>query len=252
LDGAPVVPDEGAPPVQDGAGGGGAGGPPGGAGGTAGAGGAGQGLVAAAASFANLVFWVELGIRAFDHLWQTVKALDQQFLQMSKDAAKYNGQVAAAQAMAEVRDLFAQLRRAEELGPRLASYTTERSMLGVELQDLITDISKPLLDGMEEGVRSLRALLAVLQVYVDFSTGFYESISGFLPEGVTVADVSEWISNPTVKAVKEAILLFKSMNQAKEEKFLMDQIKDFLDANKLRERLQGGAPPPIPAGGKGF
>ncbi len=236
----------GAPPVQGGGGG---------RGGGRGGGGVAYGTGGAAGMFANFAaLWsqIEFGLGVLDRLWQTLKAVDQQFLQMARDAAKYNGQVAAAEAMAEVRDLMAQLRRAEKLGPQLAGYVDTRSRFAEELHDLITDLSTALIPSMEAGVNSLRALVTLVQGFVTVA----EKLNNILPENIDaikwVIEAQEWHNNPIAKALKEMLLVARKFDKDEDTPMLLDQVRDFLDPVKQRTKFEGRRDVgPVPTG-KGF
>ena len=110
---------------------------------------------------------------AFNALTNTVKALDNSFMQMAKDAAQYNPQVAFAEAQAEVADMFAQMRRAESLGPDLTDFIEARSDLMVDIQDLVTNIA-PLF------VRFMTVLMRGVDVIVEWLVKLSEKMDKFV------------------------------------------------------------------------
>lgn len=158
---------------------------------------------------------------AFSELVETVQAVDKALMQMSKDAAQYNAQVAQAQATAELRDMVSQMQRAERLGPQLAEFTDVRSQLAVDFQDAITEVAGPITEIFTGILEIGRDIMDIIIPLAEASNSFYEWIKdalGQLPD-----------------AVKAFIAWFgvdkrdRDEKRAKETEDVLKQIDDFLN-----------------------
>lgn len=112
---------------------------------------------------------------AFDFMVDTVKELDRAFLDMARDAKKYNAVVAQASAFANVRGLFAQINQANRLQDLLADYVTERSVLSEQIKEIETSLAEGILPVANDVLTAINALLKV----ANEGLGMGEALKGF-------------------------------------------------------------------------
>lgn len=171
--------------------------------------------------------------KAFKALADTVTDVDRALLQMSKDAAKYNAEVAQAQAVANLRDLVGQLQRAERLGPQLAEYTDARSQLAQDFHDAMTDIAEPVTELMTLGVELLRdgmdGILVITRLIKEITEWFHTDLGRGVIDGVA--------SSNQILAVLVMMLRHEERKRdeerAKAAESLLSGVRNFLDPEKL-------------------
>lgn len=95
---------------------------------------------------------------AVETLVEAVQALDASFQEMAERGGEYDAEIAGANAVADLRLTLAEMRRANVLSAELAEYMDERSNLGVEIKDAITELSRAVIPAANEVVKELRPL----------------------------------------------------------------------------------------------
>ena len=96
---------------------------------------------------------------AFDILKDTVVALDNSFQEMVRRGSNYSGDIALASELADIRLVYAEMRRARELQDELVSFADERGRFSSELKDLNTTISKVLMPLLTSAFKEIRGSL---------------------------------------------------------------------------------------------
>lgn len=79
---------------------------------------------------------------AFSTLVGTVQAVDSSLQEMVDRAKEWNVNVGVASEMADIRLMFAEMRRANRLETELVDFTNARTDLSVEIKDSITELTK--------------------------------------------------------------------------------------------------------------
>ena len=92
----------------------------------------------------------------------SLKAFDAAVKPLIDRYAQYNPEIAIAQAMAEVRNVFGDMRRANQIGPELSRYVEVRSQLEQEWKDVEIKILTALLPIATEGLQILRTVVSGL------------------------------------------------------------------------------------------
>jgi hypothetical protein len=95
-----------------------------------------------------------------------VRAFGQALEATASRLAPYHGRLSEAEALADVRSMLGDYRRAQKLGDGLAKFVDARSKIEEDVRDLLADGLKPLLEliagatsSMSEGIRTIRAEL---------------------------------------------------------------------------------------------
>lgn len=92
-----------------------------------------------------------------------LNALDRVIQPLIQNYADYNPQVAMAQAMAEVRTTFGDMRRAQESGPQLASYIKAQTELQQKWEDVKVGLLTKLMPIAEAIMELISTLLPIVQ-----------------------------------------------------------------------------------------
>jgi hypothetical protein len=90
--------------------------------------------------------------------------------------ARYEGSLALAQGQAEARQIISDIRRAQQLGPELANFTTAQSQLSQTAQDVLADMLEPLIPPMTKFLEDADEGLTAVAPILDFVA----SIAGFI------------------------------------------------------------------------
>jgi len=99
-----------------------------------------------------------VAVVAIETLTEAVQALDGSFQEMAERGGEYDAGIAQANAVADLRLTLAEMRRANVLSEELSEYMDERSNLGVEIQDAITELSRAVIPAATEVAKELRPL----------------------------------------------------------------------------------------------
>ena len=102
----------------------------------------------------------------------------QAFVDRGKELQNYNGELAQAGAMADVRSLMGDIREARELGPELARLTDEQSKLWDELRRDFEPVKRCILEWLVAGVQEVRTLVAQTEQWparIDALKQWYEN-----------------------------------------------------------------------------
>lgn len=185
--------------------------------------------------------------QALQSLIDTVKLLDNSMMQMAKDAAEYSPDVALAESVAEIEDMFAQIRRADELGPELSQFVEARSELTVDIQNLITDIAPIFIEFMTVVLKSLDVIITLIRAFVDIIKQIWDSApmralraGAETGRSALESGIMEWIAPVTAYAVKLWFSLYRREKEKEDDygKEMQQAVKDFLNPKKLEDKLK--------------
>lgn len=106
------------------------------------------------------------------------------FVKRGEQISGYNPQLAAANAMADVRSLMADMREANELGPTMARLTTIQSQLHADFRETMLPLKKVVMEVLIDVLEVLRGLLAAAKTAGGFLKEKAISINDILADGV--------------------------------------------------------------------
>lgn len=166
-----------------------------------------------------------IATEAFEKLTGAVKATDQAFIQMSREAAQYNASVGIAEGIAELRETLSQMRRARNLGDELTEFTNVRGEIDSLIQDIVTDLSKQILPFIVDGLRDIAAILRILEEVLPDG--------GVIPKALNPLKMFLEVINPvkfTYGRIVEFINWKMSLEESKLDDKLLDEFKRSMDA----------------------
>jgi len=179
---------------------------------------------------------------AIETLVETIQALDSSIQEMAERGGEYDAGIAQANAVADLRLTLAEMRRANALSEELSSYMDERSQLGVEIKDAVTELSRGLIPAATEVVKLIRPLVRVSGKTIKFfndldgkMTELNTKVAGifslFTPAGPVVA--SYWAIYKILVAIDEHV---KDPPKDDFSNF-RNELRDFL--NPVTSRVDG-------------
>ncbi len=128
--------------------------------------------------------------KVFMAVGDAANQLKEAFLQNARKLAEYSGAISAAEAMADVRHILADLREANRTGPRLAEVVTLQSQIEVELQNAMIPLKEDLLEVLVPIMQATLEMAKLLPYAVDelrFLTKVgYELTLAAIPGGKTL------------------------------------------------------------------
>ena len=175
-------------------------------------------------------------------------------MQMAKDIADYSPDVTFAESQAEIADMFAQMRRAEALGPDMAEFIEARSDFMITVQDFITEISPIAIEFMTAVMVVLNAIMETINDMVVAVKAVWNSDAlKFVRDSLDLAGKGAKTTFPAMEqliryssGIGGPILaeIFARVWRREKEKDdfaeeMKESVQDFLNPNKLIQRIQG-------------
>lgn len=138
-----------------------------------------------------------VGARALQQLTNTVTQVTRAFVQRGAELEQYSPTIALGRARAEIREIRADIREADQLGPGLARLTDAQSRLAGEFRELLLPIKK---------------------FVVEVLAGFLETIADAVI-GVRVVVAAQ---DATLKGLRDAVAVFFERGAAEAAKVLAE------------------------------
>jgi hypothetical protein len=168
------------------------------------------------------------------------------FVRRGEQLAGYNGTLATASAQAETRQLMADIREANRLGPDYAKLIDAQSRLQTTMQDAFLPLKQFLIEKLTRAVETIDGLVLIAQ---DLRAGFVTDVASGIASGIAEvmpgAGVLGIVINKLVDRVDEAVkearerrLREEKMDATAAAKQIEDLVKE-LDGMLIRPPFPG-------------
>ncbi len=120
------------------------------------------------ATFAKVLPVVGTVVAGFALVGEAAVKLTQVFLERAHELARYSGQIAAAEAQANVKNTRADIHEAQVLGPDLARLVTASNDIMLEIRDFLLPFKAVLVDILATGAEGVSEILAIYNFLFNF------------------------------------------------------------------------------------
>jgi hypothetical protein len=119
-----------------------------------------KGMTEGMANFASMLGpegqVVSVTLKTLNAAFESAERVVGSFVERGKQLSSYSPELALANATADVREIMADMREAQELGPSLARLTDETSKLNIQFREALLPIKRALIEGTAEVLTVVR------------------------------------------------------------------------------------------------
>lgn len=134
------------------------------------------------------------------------------FVKRAREIEGFSGPLAVAGAMADVRDLLADIKEAQELGPDLARLVDAQSRASTELREILLPMKRMIVEDLANTLRAITAILSENKSeFGTFAKGTYSATREFL------WGVAALLSNGQATHTRLGLILKELQTRNKEE-----------------------------------
>ncbi len=177
--------------------------------------------------------------KVFLAVGDAANSLKEAFLQSAQKLSQYSGALSAAEAMAEVRHVLADLEEAQRIGPRLSRVVELQSQTEVEFQKAMVPLKEELLELLIPVMEATLTMAKMLHEVTDGVHGGVDFLS-ILANGVV----------PGLGILREALKWIKDHTKEDDKQDQFNALaQQFFDIDAGAENLDGAPAPPGPGWG---
>ncbi len=136
-------------------------------------------------------------------------ALKDAFLQNARKLENYSGAISAAESLADVRHILADINEAQRTGPRLAQLVTLQSQIEVEFQRAMVPIKEDLLELLVPLVGTAAEMATVLRMISEGVHDASRKLDGVaratIPGWKSLEDLDKWIRDKLSEGGKDGV-----------------------------------------------
>jgi hypothetical protein len=108
-------------------------------------------------------------INVAQQIYGVIQDIDEHFLSLADDIRMFSGNVALAEAEANIIRMSAMIRRAQIIGPEVGEYTRQRALLDAQITDMVTELEMDLLPLAIEVLKGVRQAADVVKEFTWFN-----------------------------------------------------------------------------------
>lgn len=185
---------------------------------------------------------------ALSSLADTVKSLDHDFTSLAAVAANFNTEASQAEADSRFRTLDAEIKRANKLGPDLATYVDKRTDLSVTMMELKADIAHLLLPAVTKIVefvgRIAESVNLALDLFTESRDSIYKSLESLVDFTLAVAPIIPGgsIFSTFVWVLRKLEKWLPDVGANQQDFGTLKQLMQFLNPDKMSKFLQKTSP----------
>lgn len=178
--------------------------------------------------FGGLVRSASAVMTSFDGLART-------FVDRGKELARYSPDIAMAQGRQTAREISADVREAQQLGPQYARMSDAYGELTVAMRELILPIKRFLMEKLAPIMEMIAGVIEIVGTGVEFFMALADAVD--VPTFLNPLKMISWAAEEAIKAMREMIRLMKGSKKEEDlmEIFFRDAEAQFVGGDGKRE-----------------